>query len=71
MDELIVDRNTIEISTKSTSTIGIVTIHFHLQHMSRLLQVSHLNNILCNSTFKFKRSALWNDMNGIQIVIQS
>lgn len=32
MDELIVDRNTIEISTKSTSTIGIVTIYFHLQH---------------------------------------
>lgn len=45
MDELIVDRNTIEISTKSTSTIGIVTIHFHLQHINRLLQVSHLNNI--------------------------
>lgn len=34
MNELIVD--TIEVSTESTSTVGIVTIEFHLQHSERL-----------------------------------
>ncbi len=32
LNELIVDRNTIEVSTKSTSAISIIRIQFHLQH---------------------------------------
>lgn len=34
MNELIQDWNTIEVSTKSTSSIGIFTIQFHLHHNS-------------------------------------
>lgn len=32
MDELIVDWNTIEVSTEPTSSISIVIVQFHLQH---------------------------------------
>lgn len=46
MNELIVDGNTTEVSTKSTGTISIVMIQFHLQHSKALTFVHILTLIL-------------------------
>lgn len=51
-DELIVDRNSIEVSTESTSAIDIIAVQLHLKHSKTLEQ--HLATLTTIVLFESK-----------------